>query len=140
MARVRSRQARLTAVLVAAFVATDATADVAAASCRPAPHALLATLRHGLQPTSHARLDSAFVTRGQGPFRGVVASGVYFVSADVGRARVATWAVTPSVLTSGQGGIFGVDMTARTVSRFGSLVSPALLAAWGVSTHARGYA
>jgi len=140
MAPVGSRRVRSTAMLAAVFVAAGAAANVAAASCDPAPQALVAIVRHGLRPAAHARLTTASLTRGQGRFRSVVASGVYFVSADVGRGRVATWAVTPSVVTSGQGGIFAVDRTARKVSRFGSLVPPALLATWGVSTHTRGYA
>jgi hypothetical protein len=44
------------------------------------------------------------------------------------------------VLRTGGGVIFGVDSRARKVSTFGSLVTPQLIASWGVSVHADGYA
>jgi hypothetical protein len=125
---------------VAAVAALVAVAwPAAAGACTAPPKALLASLRHGLKPSAHAQLRTVDAVRGRGRFKSVFAKGVWFVSGDVG-GRIATWAVSPDAFRTGHGAIFALDRTARTVSSFGVLVSPALIATWGVSTHTPGYA
>ena len=109
-------------------------------TCLKPKATLVASLRGGLRPSAHATLLKVRATRAQGRFTSVLARGVYFVSADYGKRRVATWAVSTAAYSSGHGGVFSVDANARRISAFGSLISPELLASWGVSARTKGYA
>lgn len=129
----------VTAVVAAAGAASSTATSSPAARClSPAPP-LVKTLKSGLRPSAHARLVRVAAVRGQGAFSGVLKGGAYFVSANVGSKRMATWAVSTAAYRSGHGAILAVDGTARKVSRFGTLLSPELVASWGASPRSAGY-
>lgn len=134
---------RLVLAILLVLCATPAALASPAAqtqTCLKPKAVLVASLRHGLRPAAHATLLKIRAVRAQGRFKSVLAGGVYFVSADYGKRRIATWAVSTSAYTSGHGGIFSVDANARHISAFGTLISPQLLASWGVSSRTKGYA
>ena len=104
MRRVLKRVIVTAAVAAAAAGATSTTAvsSPAARCLSPAP-VLVTTLKGGLRPAAHARLGRVAAVRGQGTFSGVLKGGAYFVSANVGSKRVATWAVSTAAYRSGCG-------------------------------------
>ena len=133
-------RALLVIALLCLCVPAFGTTRASSATACLRPKAVLASgLGRGLRPTAHVTLKKVAAVRGRGRFRNVVASGVYFVSANLGKQRIATWAVSPRAYSTGHGAIFAVDRNARRVSVFGSLISPQLLSSWGVNARTTGY-
>ena len=128
------------AVLFLCVPAVGTTRASSATACARPKAVLTGGLARGLRPSAHVTLKKVAAVRGHGRFRNVVASGVYFVSANLGKQRIATWAVSLPAYATGHGAIFAVDRNARRVSVFGSLISPQLLSSWGVSARTTGYA
>ena len=123
---------------LASVPALPAGAASAPAGCISPPAAASAALRHGLRPTAHVTLRGTTAVRAKGHFKSVLAGGVYFVSSRVGPNSVATWAFSAAAFKTGHGAVFSIDKNARRVSLLGSLVSPPVLAQWGVTTHTTG--
>ena len=129
----------IVAIAAAASLAVPAGGAAAASAClKPAP-AVSALIARGLRPSLHVEVARVAAVRGRGHFTSVLSSGVYFVSADLGKQGVATWAFSTGAYKTGHGAAFSVDRNARRVSVLGSLVSPQLLAGWGVGTRTKGY-
>lgn len=127
------------AFLAGASLALPAGGAAAGSVCLKPAASVQALVQRGLRPSLHVQVKRVAATRARGRFTSVLSSGVYFVSADLGKQGVATWAFSTTAYRTGHGAAFSVDRNARRVSVLGSLVSPQLLAGWGVGTRTKGY-
>ena len=124
----------------------------AGARCLPVRASVLKTLRAGLHAAVRPQLRSARAVKARGTFTGPFPGrgGVYFISANLGRRGVATWAASEFFVLGKEGSIgrltlFAISKTARAVSDprsgFGAAIPPqALLVEWGVKPTTYGYA
>lgn len=75
-----------------------------------------------------------------GGLRSLREGHVYFVSAKVRGYGIATWVAGGKEFKTGGGVLIGIDPVARRVSDAGVDLRPSLLASWGLTSGADGYA
>jgi hypothetical protein len=104
---------------------------------------LLAGLKDGLRAKARGKMGTPKAVRSHdqlGGLRDIREGPVYFVSAPVSGFGTATWAVGGKAFRTGGGVILSVGPVARRVSIHGVDLPPSLLAGWGLTPAASGYA
>jgi len=142
----------LVAVAACALIAAASVSPASSSSARTAawracltPHRpLLKALKASLTREARGRLGRVRAAKAHTKYtvpRGL-ASGVYFVSADIRGFGVATWAASASEYKTGGGLLIAVDSVARVVSTAGTDIPRSTLSRWGLTpkTKDRGYA
>lgn len=124
-------------------VAPVAGAHGEASRCLSVKPALTKVLRAGVKSSLRARLGTPKAVKTTARLRKApsgLAKGAWFVSVPVRGRGTATWIVNESAFRTGGGVILPVGSLARSVSVFGSALSPAVVSSWGITTRTDGYA
>jgi hypothetical protein len=145
--------AAVVAAMAAGAMVGTASARPAGAQCVQVRASVLNTLRRGLRAAVRPQLRSARAVKAQGTFAGdpfTPRGGAFFISANLGTRGIATWAASLFFLRGKEGSLGRVSLvamskTARAVadpnSGFAaSILSPSVLAGWGIKTTTNGYA